>query len=272
MDFRDKSVVVMPAANRPEFCALALEQLGRARFCPTIFLNVDDVNDKLKEDFEYVFRNYFPKNVGGTFVIRDSHIKVTSGCWNILESIRNGYNVGAEYVFLVEEDILVMPDFFEYHWEQMDRGAIVSCGRRCRMFYPRSPGTYTNPGSALTRELLDALIPHVNDEFYKDTGGYMDREIGHVEGIHGLDDGLIRRVIWKNGWQDRVVYPPMETPMCAHTGFQAYENRFDFCHVDTTQSIQGKIDNLRHILKTIDRQGEKAKYIKDLDPFPPELL
>jgi len=114
------------------------------------------------------------------------------------------------------------------------------------------------------------LVPHITEDFYKNTGGYMDRVLGRVEGIHGLDDGLIRRVLWQQCWNP--VYPPMEDPKCAHVGIQAYENRYDFCHVDDTRTIQGKVDNLRHLLKTIDRNGEKEKYIRDLDPFPPELL
>lgn len=260
----------MPAALRPEFCALALEQLGKARHCPHILLNVDNVGDKLVKDFEYVFKHYAPPHT--TFLVRPDHIEVTSGCWNILESLRDGYNTGAEFVFLVEEDVLVMPDFFEYHWEQMNLGAIASCGRRCRFFYPRCPGVYTNPGSCLSRELLSKVLPHANDAFYSRTGPYMDENIGVVEGIAGLDDGLIRRVIWKNGWQNRVAYPPMDDPKCAHTGFIGYENCYDFCHVDKTRPIQGQIDNLRGLLKTIDRQGPHGRYVKDLDPFPSELL
>src|SRR5579859_4296823 len=171
MNLQNKSVVVMPAALRPEFCALALEQLGKARHCPPIFLNIDNVGEKLIEEFEYVFLNYFPKNTGGTMSVRPPHRPVSSGCFNILESIRDGYNVGAEYVFLVEEDVLVMRDFFEYHWARMIDYK-VSCGRRCHRFFPRSPWVYTNPGSCLSREFLDQLIPHINDEFYDNTGGY----------------------------------------------------------------------------------------------------
>lgn len=268
---KHESVVVMPAAKRPEFAALALEQLGRARHCPPIFLNVDNVGEKLVKDFEHVFRNYFPLHTGGTMSVREPHISVPSGCWNILESICDGYNVGAEYVFLVEEDILVMRDFFEYHWDQMKAGAVVSCGRRCRMFYPRSQGVYTNPGSCLSRKFLDRLVTHVNDTFYTDTNAYIDKVFGRVEGISGLDDRLIRSVIWQNGWHNCVAYPPMEEPRCAHVGLEAYENRMSFVTIED-DNIRARIGNLRKFLRTIDRNGPLARYVKDLDPFPSELL
>ena len=270
MNLRDQSVVVMPAAHRPEFAALALERLGKASNCPAIMLNIDDVSEKLKGDFTYVHKHYAP--FGTCLTFRPPHVQASSGCFNILESIRDGYDSGAQYVFLVEEDILVWPDFFEYHWEQMTVGAVVSCGRRCARFWTRCPGMYTNPGSCLSREFLDKLIPHINNDFYKATGPYMDRVLGQVEGIHGLDDGLIRRVLWKHELADRVVYPPADAPRCAHTGFIGYENHYDFCHRDDVQGIQWQIDNLRTLLKEIDRQGPKGKYVKDLDWFPPELL
>ncbi len=271
MDLSEKSIVVMPAAHRPEFAALALERLGKANHCPKIHLNVDSgISPKLQDDFNYVWMHYAPEQC--TIRWRSEHIHVTSGCWNILESIRDGYNTGAEYVFLVEEDVMMFPDAFEHHWERIGAGAIASCGRRCPMFYPRAPGIYTNPGSCLSRKLLDALIPHINDDFYKATAPYMDRVLGPVQGIHGLDDGLIRRVIWKNGWSNLVAYPMMEDPKCAHTGFQAYENHYDFCTRDDSQPIQWQIDNLRKLFKTLDRNGPKARWMKDFDVYPAELF
>lgn len=268
MEFND--IVIMPAAVRPEFCALALERLGKAHNCPRILLNVDDVSEKLKSDFHYVHKHYAPPQT--TLVYREPHVQASSGCWNILESIRDGYNTGANGVALIEEDILVWPDIFDYHREQVAKGAVASCGRQCARFWKRCPGMYTNPGSYLTRELLDKLIPHINNDFYKATGPYMDRVLGQVEGIHGLDDGLIRRVLWKHDLADRVVYPPADAPRAAHTGFVGYENHYDFCHRNDFMGIQWQIDNLRTVLKEIDRNGEKGKYVRDLDWFPPELL
>lgn len=264
-----RSVVVMPTANRPELCALALESLGKAQGCPKILLNVDDVSDKLKEEFRYVHRHYAPPQT--SLVYRAPHIRVTSGCWNILMSIKDGYDTGAEWVFLVEEDVLVMRDFFTRHWEEMDKGAVVSCGRFCRLFGPRYPTIYTNPGSCLSRTFLEALVPHINDDFFRDTGGYMDRlQVPPVPGIHGLDDGLIRRVMWLNCWHP--VQPPVDKPLCAHIGCHAIENRYDFVGFNADAPVLERAEQLRNFLKTVDRQGPKSMYLRDLDPFPVDQL
>ena len=267
MNFKDQSVVVMPAAHRPEFAYLALEQLGKAKDCPPVEVFVDDVGEKLKQEFEDVWKH--TKNVTMTF--RQPHVQVSSGCWNILNSIKDGYDMGVQWVFLVEEDVLVMPDFFERHWAEMEKGAVVSCGRFCRLFGPRYPTIYTNPGSCLSRTFLEALVPHINDEFFRDTGGYMDRlQVPPVPGIHGLDDGLIRRVMWLNCWEP--VQPPMDKPLCAHIGCQAVENRYSFVGLNVDAPVLQRAEQIRNFLKTIDRQGPHAKYIRDLDPFPIDLL
>src|ERR1700752_2469765 len=266
---KTQSIVVMPAAHRPEFAALALEPLGKSRNCPDILLNVDDVKDKLKKEFQHVYDTCAPSQT--VLVFRRPHIQVSSGCWNILNSILDGYNTGASEVFLVEEDVLVMPDFFERHWAEMEKGAVVSCGRFCRLFGPRYPTIYTNPGSCLSRTFLEALVPHINDEFFRDTGGYMDRlQVPPVAGIHGLDDGLIRRVMWLNCWHP--VQPPIDKPLCAHIGCQAVENRYSFVGLNVDAPVLERAEQIRNFLKTIDRQGQHAKYVRDLDPFPADLL
>lgn len=274
MSFKDQSVVVMPAANRPEMAALALEMLGRADDCPPVHLFVDDVDEKRQREFEDVWRcvvGHFANDGELSLHFRSPHIPVSSGCYNILNSILDGYNTGAKWVFLVEEDVLVNRDFFTRHQSVMEGGAIASCGRFCRLFGPRYPDIYTNPGSCLSRRFLDALVPHINDRFFANTGAYMDAlQVPPVPGIHGLDDGLIRRVMWLNGWQ--VVQPPIDKPLCAHIGCMAIENKFDFVGFNSDAPVLDRAEQIRNFLKTIDRLGPKSMYLRDLDPFPPEQL
>lgn len=264
----DNRVVVMPACHRPEFAALALECLGAAKNCPDVFVYVDDqASDSRWEQFKYVVERHAPAR---TYLTRrDPHVLVSSGCWNILNSIKNGRETGAEYVWLVEEDVLVCPDIFVEHPKYLASGNYAAaCGRKCRRFYILSPDIYTNPGSCLTAKLVDAVIPHINETFYANTGGYMEEVLGHVEGIHGLDDGLIRRVLWKNDWH--VTYP--EPFLCSHVGFQAYENKYDFCHVDYDKTIADQIENLRGLFLTLERGKEPhGRYLGDLDPISPSV-
>ena len=269
MSLQEQSVVVMPVAERPEFCALALECLAKAHYSVPILVFVDSVSQKLKDEFSYVFAHHAPPQT--TIHWQEPHVPCTSGCYNILDSIKRGRETGAEYVMLVEEDVLVRPNIFEYHWGVFAANPtlVVSCGRKYMPFWDRCPGMYTNPGSCLTGKLVDAIIPHINPDFFANTGGYMEEVIGHVEGIHGLDDGLIRRVMWKNGWAAK----HQEEPGCSHVGFMAYENRYDFCRVDHSAHISDRIANLRNLFLTLDPiNGPHARYIKDLEPLSAEQL
>jgi hypothetical protein len=267
MYMKESSIVVMPVAERPEFAALALECLSKAEFCPPIHIYVDDVSQKLKDEFSYVFANHAPPQASIFF--REPHVQATSGCHNILMSIKDGRESGAMYIYLVEEDVLVRPNFFKYHQDALSDGSVASCGRKYMPFWDRCPGMYTNSGSVLKGELVDAIIPHINPDFFANTGGYMEEVIGHVEGIHGLDDGLIRRVMWKNGWAAK----HQEEPGCSHVGFMAYENRYDFCRVDHTAHISDRIANLRNLFLTLDPiNGPHARYIKDLEPLSAEQI
>jgi hypothetical protein len=266
-DYQDRSVVVMPAAKRPEFAALALEQLGQSWYCPEILLCVDTCGDR--KEFQHVYDWYAPQ--GTSLIFRGDHPPVSSGCWNISTSIKDGYETGSDYVFLVEEDVLIYRDFFTYHWGEMEAGAKVSCGRACPLFNKRYPTMYTNPGSCFSRDFLDLLVPHINDEFFTDVAKYFERRLPFpaTPGLHGLDDGLIRRVLLREYWQP--VIPPMDNPRCAHIGCAAIENKYDFVGWRDGE-IEAKIEALRNFLKTVDREGPKEMYLRDLDRFPADLL
>jgi hypothetical protein len=172
-----------------------------------------------------------------------------------LQSIRDGYETGATHVFLIEEDIAVKPNFFDWHLSQTD--CLASCGRKDRRYYPLYGPLYTNPGACLRRELVAELLPHICDAYFLHPREYLDEHFEPWETQSVLDDGLVRRVIRKMG--GRVVYP--DTPVCAHQGFRAY-NALDIYQNKGT--IQERIAGLREMLPRIKPSD---RYTPDFDPF-----
>jgi len=205
------------------------------------------------ESVEYVRDLYFP-----TALILQAklHAMVPSGCWNILNSIKQGYETGANHIFLIEEDILVRPNFFEWHLAQID--CLASCGRKDPHHYPLYGPLYTNPGSCLRRELVEQLLPHINDDFFLRGRAYLDERFGPWDSQSYLDDGLIRRVIRQMG--GRAVYP--ETPVCAHQGFRFY-NKLDL-YMNHEVGIEKRIARLREIISKI-RPGDR--YASDFESY-----
>ena len=233
--------------------ALALERLSQASQLPADVRIYADVGSNL-EEIRYAIQTYLPQ---ASLFPQSPHIDAPSGCFNILDSIRKGYETGADRIFMLEEDVMVKSAFFEWHLSQTD--CLASCGRKDRRFYPLHGPLYTNPGSCLHRELVEQLIPHINDDYFTRLREYMDERLPPSwDEQSNLDDGLIRRIIRKMG--GRAVYP--ETPMCAHQGFRAY-NKLDL-YMNYETDIDRKIERLREILRTVKPTD---RYTGDFDLF-----
>lgn len=249
------SIVSIPTANRPELLALTLEKLKSAQRNKLIDVHIyaDSVNETRLREIEIVRDLYFPE----AFLLHARpHIAAPSGCWNILNAIKSAAKF-AERVYLVEEDVLVYPNFFQWHESQT---APASCGRRHWDSRWKYRDLYTNPGACLRRPLLDALVPHINDQYFSGTREYLDRTFGPWHEITHLDDGLIRNVIRKNGWD--VAYP--ETPVCAHIGFRGYASLDIYQNNDP--NLEKRIERARYLLATVRNTD---MYAHDFEPYCP---
>lgn len=259
-DLIQKAIVVMPSLKRPEMLALALEKLAIAKqrsrlFRPSEFiLNIfaDASDDNRFQEIEYVQKTYCPEAIVTRTHIRPS---VPSGMWNILFSLKKGYESGADLVFLCEEDVLVSSNYFDWHVQAQASGDyLATCGRKL----PRLPSyaKYTNPGACFKHDKLGLIVPHINEELFRDRVTYYNTQFGRMEELSQLDDGLVRRIAKAGGHE--VLYP--ESPKCAHIGFMAY-NRYDGWL--NLGDIQTRIAGLRKMLPKVNPD---ARYTKDFEP------
>lgn len=236
--------------------ALSLQRLQAAWSVPEVHIYLDTCSAIKLDEVERVRDLYFPT----AFIFRaGEHEQAPSGCWNILNAIKSGYNTGAKYVFLVEEDVMVYPDFFQWHWKahqdvDSEQDFVASCGRRWRYY---NSDFYTNPGACLNRNLLNEVVWHINDDFFSDRRGYMNNFFGEMDEASDLDDGLVRRVMRFVGAQ--LIYP--DSPVCAHQGFWAYQK---FVEYKTYGLVDERIEQLRNMLSKIDPNG---RYTKDFEPY-----
>jgi hypothetical protein len=253
-----KSIVVMPTLKRTEMLALALQKLaqlsGSEDLPVQIFL--DTCTQEKTDEVEFVRDEYFPT---AQILQAKEHVKAPSGCWNILHAIKSGYETGAEFVFLIEEDVMVYPDYFDWHFAIHENyfnpaHLLATCGRRKKEYKTEF---YTNPGSCLHRNLLDYIVPHINDDFFQNRIKYLNERFGSIEDCGDLDDGLIRRVIDKV--QAEIIYP--DCPVVAHQGFWAYQKLVEY---KTHGSIQERVEQLRNMLPTLN---PKDRYLKDFEPY-----
>ena len=254
------SVVCMPVCRRPEFLALALEKLDLAAPAGQDVRIFADTSADLNS-IEFVRDRYFPTAM--IFQARP-HPSAPSGTWNILNAIAQGYHAGADLIYHVEEDVLVRSNFFAFHEDQHSLFAnresriLATCGRQVPYFIKNFGDYYSNPGSCLSRRLVEALIPHLCEAYYADPEGYLNQHFEPWPEMSKLDDGLIRRVIRKLG--GRVV--SADPGVCAHQGFRAYDKLDIYRNHETT--IENRISRLREILVGV-RPGDR--YARDFESF-----
>lgn len=248
-------IVVMPTKSRPEFLALALERLAAAekRSIDLVVGIFPDV-DAAIGDVSYVRDTYYPDAI--LCIPGDSKL-APSGCWNILRALKGGYETGSDYIFLIEEDVQIQPDYFQQSLELHTKSepfAVLG-----RMIPRYGVDYYTNPGSSFRREMLGLVMPHINDDFFADRRGYLTRTFGPMEEASDLDDGLIRHVHRSTGLP--LAFP--DKPIAAHQGFHAYNKYSNWMNKGT---IQERIARLREMLPTID---PKNRYTSDFESFNP---
>jgi len=246
------NVVVMPTFKRPEFLALALESVDRADQAPDdvrIFLDYSDA--KRLDEVEFVRDTYCPR---ASIYQAKPHVEAPSGCWNILNAYKQGFNCGAEIIFFVEEDCRIYRDYFTWSIKAQDSGCFATCGRYIKRY---GENYFTNPGASFRRESLALVVPHICDSFFADRRAYLTKTFGEFEEASDLDDGLIRHAQRSvNGF---VMYP--DTPKVAHQGFRMYGRTEEW---RTTGSIQDRISQLRVMLDHIDPWN---RYTQDFEPF-----
>ena len=124
-------IVLVTTYNRPDYLRLCLEYLSRAAGIENkeIRICIDRGRSLLREFYEVI--NDFRPALNISTVIRPEH-SYMGNSMNTLESYKEAYQTDAEFVYLVEEDVLVQPDFFTWHEAVQGMGSFMcSIAYRC---------------------------------------------------------------------------------------------------------------------------------------------
>ena len=129
-----RDIILVPCYERPEFTRLCLQYLSHARGIENkeVCLFIDNHKGK---DFREIFEaqqpnlqlaaDLFPNRYFAS--CQEAH-ESYGNSRNVVDALKFGYNIGAERVFLVEDDILVAPDFFSWHEAVLEEPSVfVSC-------------------------------------------------------------------------------------------------------------------------------------------------
>ena len=224
-------IVIVTTYNRPEYLRVCLEYLEKAEGIESkeIWICIDRGRVLYREICEVLCD--FPKLRIRTFV-RDAHT-YHGNTYNTMEAYKEAYASNANFVYLVEDDVLVRPDFFKWHEAVQSRSDFFcSIAYRCirngeartdindETAYFTSRRDYASIGVCWRRERLAPVVEHARDEYYKDLSGYLAQHFpnNRFQDCFTEQDGLIMRIL---GVQHGNICWPYN-PRAFHIGFNGY--------------------------------------------------
>ncbi len=255
-----KDIVIVPTFSRPEMLWFCLDRLSA---CPEIA----GMDIRVYVDAHDTIRIAPPRaeieNVVGRFtnlpitVLWRNHHPYDGNTFNVLEAYRDAYPTDAEFVYLVEDDVAVNPDFFAWHRKAhaMDDWFCSVASRCLKAAAVRDDGyavnrSYASIGVGFRRERLVAVVEHANAEYYRDMQGYIGRAFpdGRAD-QYTEQDGVIERIISRGTLQ--TVWPA-DWPRCSHIGWYGY-------HRWNCPRPQGSLEQRYEYVKRMVRDPEGLK-------------
>lgn len=245
-----KDVVLIPCWRRPEFLYVCLEQISKARGADKLhyFFSVDHGYDP--EVLNVINMFDFSKEV---YIRPHSPYKLGKQSFNLLKGYEYAAEKTKEFVFMIEEDVFIADDFFEWHYAvQGDMNVFCSIATKNNNFHIDpvegseeyyTHDSYQSLGVCFHKSTIsDYIVPHIVDEYFTDPMKYVSDKFPNasIGNIWAEQDGLIRRI--QEEVSNHVSFPIY--PKAFHAGFYGY-NRPQKVKMPTT--LAGKVDAVRQI-------------------------
>jgi hypothetical protein len=234
---QQRDIVVLPCWRRPEFLWHCLDNLAKAE-------GIADIKVIVRPDTGYVPDNLevvraFSEHLGNIEIQypTPTPYRRTKQSANILLGYLLAAAQAREFVYLIEEDVMVARDFFRWHREVhslADNALFCSIAVKNpnrTLVLPKDVGgyylssrDYCSTGVCFDKRILRSMIaPHVNMAYMRQPKNYIRRQftssnigLGFVE-----QDGLIRRVQERSGLP--IAWPCV--PRSFHAGFYGYNRQ-----------------------------------------------
>ena len=227
-----RDIVIITSYNRPDYLRLCLDYLSRATGIENkeIRIYIDRGRSLVREFYEVV--NDFRPALNISVTIREEHA-YHGNSFNTLEAYKEAYASDAEFVYLIEDDVVVQPDFFTWHESVQNLGDyFCSVAYRCirnaeaRTDITDSTACFTTArdfasvGVCWRRTRLAPVVEHARPEYYQDLSGYLQKHFpnNRFADCFVEQDGLIMRIMGVTNAVTVWSY----VPRCYHIGFAGY--------------------------------------------------
>lgn len=269
-DTRD--VCIVPTYQRPEFLHLCLEHIAK---CPEaknlrIVLSVDNhlgrPYDPLVKAVAHRFRERLPITVS----VRSPH-RYHGNTYNVLTAYREAADRGARLIFLVEDDVMVLPDFFRWHYTIHERepnlfSSVAAIPKHLRA-WPQSTDAkayftandYASIGVCLPARSVEIFREHIRPEYFASMVGYVARNFPDIDhpSMYAEQDGMIYRLVRRHHL--RSAFPCAQRAF--HTGFWGY-------HRQDGHRLKGDLDTkIRRLRSLIHNERGMSRLCQSFADF-----
>lgn len=224
-------IVIVPAWQRPAFLTAALRRLliaddGRQQY----WLALDRRHDRGVNRIAWAFA----RRLGHRARVIPRNHGYRGNSFNVLTSYREAIDASPDLIHLVEEDIFVGADYFDFHrsaHELCPDAFAVSAARNQN--HPHDPDPdpgalylafeYQSLAVSFRPERLAPVLAHADRPYFRDPVTYCKRQwpYSRIPVANAEQDGLINRVVEQMG--ATVAYPAL--PRAYHAGFVGYHRK-----------------------------------------------
>lgn len=173
--------------------------------------------------------------------------------FNVLMAFREAYQTTAEHVFLIEDDVLIQPDFFKWHRLQHTR--VIGCS--IGIVKKAHHGSYASLGVCFRRETISRVLPHCQQDYFANMRKYC-RAMFPFSRLDCEQDGLWARVL--TGLP--VVWA--RVPLAHHVGWYGYHRKTS---VRPYGALEDRYFQVKKVLSSMEELRQRTRNFKDIAPI-----
>lgn len=269
-------LVIVPSFDRPEFLWLCLENLYenvlREGQYPHIWVCEDIHADKPKGftteiEMLAVIREWQPK-LGFQYFATTPHTTYGNS-YNVLNSlVRAADNGSYRYVYLIEDDVLVTPDFFQ--WNEMVQEKFkpwASCAGRLN----RSLNFQINGPEAIDETIKDVTACHSSVTAYISWATcFSAQALQDIKNMNSAYDGFEKR-FEQDVMIQRYIRRTKQTTIWSYPPYRAFHLGWWSYHRDGGMKLNGTLEERIIALRKIVKDPAKLQAVKgpqEMDVFP----
>lgn len=211
-----QDIVIVPTYDRPEMLWLCLEYLSRCSGIKSvqirIYVDAHIGQPSMREEVAEVLDKFTHLSIQVGY--RYAH-QFSGNSFNVLMAYKDAFETESKYVFLVEDDVLVRPEFLAWH-----RLLHMNQALGCSIAVAKEPqfGPYVSLGVGFRREMLALIVPHCRMRYFQNMRAYC-RMTFPPSRLDCEQDGLWARVL-----VGQEVAWALE-PLAQHVGWYGYHRQ-----------------------------------------------